>query len=202
MNKILIFLTLGLLTAYGCASFSELTGFSNSPMSFKQGVKKINEMDEKYGTTLKSAPIEINEVEGLLAQITGFKTLNELSEPLEYLLDFKTKFLEAEKLNLEGWKDGKGSTTDYGFGCKKGYARVKEAARLRNESAQKGFEAVEALQKFIEQYPKEAKTLDFSQKDVLVLNALYFQIEEKALKDGSVIESSCGGKGYNTTLAE
>lgn len=192
---------LGLLTIYGCASFSELTGFAASKMTFRQGVKKISEIDEKYGATLKSAPAEVNDVEGLLAQFTGFRTINELSEPLEYLLDFKIKFLEAEKLNLEGWQWGRGSTTDYGFGCRKGYARVKEAARLRNESAQKGYEAVEVLQKFVEQYPKEAKSLNLTQKDVLVLNALYFQIEEKALKDARIIESACGGKGYNTTLS-
>ncbi len=193
---------LSLIIVYGCASFSELTGFAASQMTFKQGVKKISEIDEKYGATLKSAPAEVNDVEGLLAQFTGFRTLNELSEPLEYLLDFKIKFLEAEKLNLEGWRWGRGSTTDYGFGCRKGYARVKEAARLRNESAQKGYEAVEALQKFVEQYPKQAKSLDFTQKDVLVLNALYFQNEEKALKDARIIEGACGGKGYNATLSE
>tara|TARA_Y100000031_G_scaffold137809_1_gene163205 strand:- start:692 stop:1339 length:648 start_codon:yes stop_codon:yes gene_type:complete len=203
LNKTTIFiLMLSLIFVYGCATFSELTGFAASEITFKQGIKKINELDEKYEVDLKTAPSAMDDVEELLTQFIGFKAVNELPEPLEYLLDFKIKFLEAEKLNLEGWQWGKGSTTDYGFGCRKGYARVKEAAKLRNQSAQKGYEAVDALQKFVDQYPKQAKSLDLGQKDVLVLNALYFQIEEKAIKDDKIIESACGGKGYNATLSE
>jgi len=34
-----------------------------------------------------------------------------------------------------------------------------------------------------------------------VLKATYFQVEEKALRDAKIIESACGGKGYNKTLS-
>jgi len=57
LNKILIFILLSsVIIVYGCASFSELTGFSASKITFNQGVKKINELDEKYGADLKTAP--------------------------------------------------------------------------------------------------------------------------------------------------
>jgi len=189
LNKTIFFiLILTLIVLYGCTTGSQMT--------FNQGVKKINELDEKYGVGLKSAPESTDKIDELIAQITGFKAVNEMSEPLEYLIDFRLKFLEAEKLHVEGWQWGRGSTTDWGFGCRKGYLRVKEAARLRNQSAQNGYEAVEILKTLINKYPKEVKRVNLTQKDVLFLNAFYFQEEKKAIRDGKIIESFCGGKGY------
>ena len=184
MDKTIIFaLILGLVVVYGCAS---------SQMTFEKGVKKINELDKKYGSSLKSPPNSTDKITGLVAELNNFKSANEnLPESLKYLVDFRIKFLEAEKLNAEGWQGGKASTTEFGFGCNKGYARILESAGLRNASASRGFEAVELLQKFIDSYPEEAASLDLSQRDVLSLKAAFFQEGEKAAKDARIIRSLC-----------
>ncbi|MEK6950062.1 MAG: hypothetical protein AABX34_07610 [Nanoarchaeota archaeon] len=173
----------------GCADSDAVT--------FKDGIKKINKFDQKYNSTVKSPPSNARDIDGLLSQLVGFKAANKLSKPLNGLVDFRIIFLEAEKLNAEGWQWGKGSTTDYGFGCK-GYGRIKGSSKLRNASAQKGYEAVDMLEKFIEEFPKESKIAGLTQKDVLILNAMYFQIEEKASKDARIVESFCGKKGNET----
>lgn len=194
MKKIALITLVAILAfAYGCASGSD--------MSFNDGVKKLGQFDKKYNSSIKTPPASAAEIGELNAQLVGFKAANKLSKPLNGLVDFRIVFLEAEKLNAEGWQWGKGSTTDYGFGCK-GYGRIKESARLRNASAQKGYEAVAMLEKFIEEFPKESESTDLVQKDVLVLNAVYFQIEEKAAKDARIIENFCGKKNNETKEAE
>ena len=105
--------------------------------------------------------------------------------------DFRIKSLEAEKLHLEGWQWGKASTTEYGFGCTKGSARILNSSKIRNASAQKGYESLDALKSLIEEFPEEAKSVDLSQKDALFLNAVYYQIEEKAASDARLIRSLC-----------
>ena len=88
---------------------------------------------------MKTPPNSTQQINDLLAQIVGFSAANQgMPKPLEYLLDFRIKTLEAERLHIEGWQWGRASTTDWGFGCKKGYPIITESARLRNSSAQKG----------------------------------------------------------------
>lgn len=156
MNKTIIFILLILIIVYGCTA-------SSKNLTFDKGVKKINEIDRNYGATLKVPPETAEEIDGLLAQLIGFKVVNEnIPKPLEFLLDFKIKFLKTEKLHVEGWQWGRASTTEFGFGCKRGYARVSEAARLRNMSAQTGFETVDILQSFVDNYPQESKSLQLA----------------------------------------
>ena len=183
-NKLILPLAVFLMViAYGCAT---------TTVTFDSGVKKINEFDKQFGATMKVPPNSSEGVNGLLAQLIGFRAANaDMDKPLVDLLDFRIKSLEAERLHIEGWQWGKGSTTDYGFGCNKGSARVLNSSRIRNASAQKGYEAVEALQSFIDNYPGKAEDVDLTQKDVLFLNAAYLQIEEKANKDSRRINSLC-----------
>ena len=184
-NKSIFLLGLVLIFLYSCTTNSEVT--------FGQGIKKLDEFDKNYGSTLKSAPNTTASIDELLAQITGFAASNKVDYSLKSLIDFRIKFLEAEKLNAEGWQWGKASTTEYGFGCK-GHDRIRESAILRNMSAQKGYEAANALQRFLDNYPKEAESAALSQKDVLILKTLYYQIQEKAEKDNHIIENFCGNK--------
>ena len=184
-NKSIFLLGLVLIFLYSCTANSEVT--------FEQGIKKIEGLDKNYGSTLKSAPNSTANVDELLAQVTGFAAINKMDEPLKDLVNFRIKFLEAEKLNAEGWQWGKASTTDDGFGCK-GYSRIKESAKLRIMSAQKGYEAVDILQRFVDSYTKEAESTNLSQKDILILKALYYQVQEKAEKDSRIIEGLCGNK--------
>lgn len=183
-NKLILPMTLFLLViVYGCAT---------TTVAFDSGVKKINEFDKQFGATMKAPPNSTEGVNDLLAQLIGFRAANaDMDKSLANLLDFRIKSLEAERLHIEGWQWGKGSTTDYGFGCNKGSARVLNSSSIRNASAQKGYEAVEALQLFIGSYPKHAQSLNLTQKDVLFLNAAYQQVEEKANKDARVISSLC-----------
>ncbi len=183
-NKLILLLSVLLIViVYGCAT---------STMAFDNGVKKLNEFDKQFGATMKTPPNSTEGVKGLLAQLVGFRAANaDMDKSLANLLDFRIKSLEAERLHIEGWQWGKGSTTDYGFGCNKGSARVLNSSRIRNASAQKGYEAVEALQLFIESYPEQAESINLTQKDVLFLNATYQQVEEKANKDARVINSLC-----------
>ncbi len=187
MNKVII-LVLVLVLAYGCSS----------QLTFENGVGKINELDKKYGSGLKSPPNSTERIAGLVAELDDFKSANQnLPEPLKYLVDFRIKFLEAEKLNAEGWQWGKASTTEFGFGCK-GYGRITQSSDLRNQSAQKGYEAVGILQKFVDKYQKEAESVSLTQKDVLLLKATYFQIEEKAARDSRVIRGLCKEQANST----
>ena len=185
LNKLILPMTLFLLVIiYGCAN--------QGAVGFNEGVKKINEFDKQFGATMKAPPNSTEGVNGLLAQLIGFRAANaDIDKSLENLLDFRIKSLEAERLHIEGWQWGKGSTTDYGFGCNKGSARVLNSSRIRNASAQKGYEAVDSLQLFIDSYPKQAESINLTQKDALFLNAVYKQVEEKANKDTRIISSLC-----------
>ena len=188
MNKmILISLLSIILLIASCAS---------ETISFNTGMRKTGQLDQKYNSTIKSPPITYEGINNLTADLNAFKA-NKLSKPLNDIIDFKLAFLEAERLSAEGWQWGKGSTTQYGFGCK-GKDRIEESARLRNASAQKGYEAVDKLEKFIAEFPKESKSAKLEQKDVLVLNAVYFQAQEQAEKDARVISSFCKDKANET----
>ena len=108
MNKsIIVGIILILIIAYGCSPKSQT-------ITFEEGVDRINEIDKEFGATMKIPPNSTEKIDGLLTQITGFAALNkDMPKSLEYLLDFRIKSLEAEKLHIEGWQWGKGSTTGY-----------------------------------------------------------------------------------------
>ncbi|MFH0868185.1 MAG: hypothetical protein V1831_02645 [Candidatus Woesearchaeota archaeon] len=186
MSRLMVFgIALILIIVSGCA-------LNSNAITFEQGVKRINEMDEKFGATIKTPPNSTENIDSLLAELTGFSAVNkDIPLLLSYLLDFKIKMLEAEKLHTEGWQWDKASTTEYGFGCKKGSARILNSSKIRNASAYKGYEAIEALQLLVDEFPNEAKGLDLSQKDVLFLNAAYQQVEDKAIKDAKIVRSLC-----------
>jgi len=184
-NKIILqMVILLLIAAYGCVSSETVT--------FNDGIKKINEFDNQFGATMKTPPNSTEGINGILAQLIGFRAANiDMDKSLVNLLDFRIKSLEAERLHIEGWQWGKGSTTDYGFGCNKGSARVLNSSRIRNASAQRGYEAVEALQLFIDSYPKQAESVNLTQKYILFIRAAYQQVEEKANRDSRIISNLC-----------
>mgnify|MGYP001378083720 CR=1 FL=1 len=185
LNKSIIFIfVLGLIVLYGCTS--------PKTAEFDQGVKRINKIDNKFGSTMKTPPDSAKKVDELLVQLTGFSAVNnDMAPSLKYLLDFRIKNLEAEKLHIEGWQWGRGSTTDYGFGCRKGSARVLNSSKIRNASAQKGYESLESLRLLVYQFPKEAESVNLTQKDALILQVSYQQVEEKAARDAKTIKSVC-----------
>jgi len=184
LNKTIVFSIITLMMLlYGCSS---------EDIAFKKGVNKLNEIDEKFGVSIKTVPDSVEGLNKLHAQLLGFYAANEdTSKALEYLLDFRIKSLEAEKLYTEGWQWGRGSTTDWGFGCRKGSARILNSSKIRNSSAYKGYEALEALQLLVDEFPNKAKSLNLTRIDVIFLNAAYQQVEDKARRDSKIIRSLC-----------
>jgi len=182
MKKIFVFMVLVLIFLYSCAS---------EELSFAKGIDKLNEFNLEFDSTLKSAPKTKEKTDELIAKLTDFMDLNKLDEPLDLLYSFRLKFLAAESMNYEGWRWGKASTTKYGFGCKNGFDRITNSSRIRNDSATLGFESVDLLQDFVDSFPEESKSLNLTQKDVLVLKTIYFSEAESAQKDARLIKSAC-----------
>jgi len=185
MNKPLIFIfVLSLMFLYGCLSPQD--------KAFNEGVKRINEIDNNFGTSMKTVPDSAKDIDELLIQLTGFAASDRnMPQSINYLLDFRIKTLEAEKLHIEGWQWGRASTTEFGFGCRKGTPRIINSSRIRNNSAQKGFEALDSLQLLVDGFPNKAKSLNLSQKDIIFLNAAYKVVEDKAKKDARTIRGLC-----------
>ena len=185
MNKLLIIiLVLSLIVIYGCTSPDD--------KAFKEGVNRINEINSNFDTSMKTIPNAVKDIDELLIQLIGFAASDRtMPQSLNYLLDFRIKSLEAEKLHSEGWQWGRASTTEFGFGCRKGTSRIINSSNLRNASAQKGFESLEALKLLVDDYPKKAKSLNLSQKDIIFLNAAYTQVRETARKDARTIRGLC-----------
>jgi hypothetical protein len=176
-----------------------IAGCNKQELTFQVGISELQNIDEEFGTTLKSPPDSIEEIDHLQSQIIGLRDEYELSAPLESFVDFRISLLEAEKLNAEGWQWGRASTTEYGFGCIKGYERIKESALLRNKSADYGYQAALLLEEFIESHPQESKMLNLTMKDVLILKAEYFKAQEKANMDYKIVESLCNKGEINAT---
>lgn len=169
---------------------------TSKTITFDEGVERINEIDKKFGASMKTVPSSAENVWGLIVQLTGFGAVNEnMPESVAYLLDYRIKGLESEKLYMGGWQWGKASTIDYGFGCK-GAERILNSSKLREGSAKKGYEAVNSLQLFVNEFPEEAKSLNLSQKDVIFLNATYYQAETKARSDASIVTKLCIKKEF------
>ena len=185
MSKLLmVIFVLSFVVLYGCTSSGTLT--------FDRGVERINEIDEKFGSSVKIPPATTTEIDELLTQIIGFAALNDdMPDSLKLLIDFRIKFLEAERLHAEGWQWGRASTTEFGFGCRRGLERITNSSILRIAAANKGYESVEVLQEFVDEFPDEAKSINVTQIDVLVLNAAYLTILEKAESDAAIVKSGC-----------
>jgi len=184
MNKSLFFVfVLSLIVLYGCQG--------SDTMTFSKGAERLNEINEKFGSSMKTPPNSEEDIKALMVQITGFAASQDLPVSLEYLIDFRLKNLAAERLHIEGWQWGRGSSIDYGFGCRRGSARILNSSKIRNASAQKGYEAVDALQLFVDEFTEEAKSVNLTQKDVIFLNANIQQVEEKANRDSKTIRRMC-----------
>ena len=98
--------------------------------------------------------------------------------------------LEAEKLYIHGQKYGLSGTTKDGFGCKS-RPLIIESVHFRNRSALKGFEAIDLVRRFVNKYPKDAKSAGLSEKNALFLNATFYLISQDARRDSNIINRFC-----------
>ncbi len=160
--------------------------------NFSYGAEQINKLNSKYNTTMETYPNNINEINAMLRDFEELKKIElaEGQEPFKYIIDYRILNLEAEKLYIYGQKYGAAGTTKQGFGCKP-RPLIIESSFLRNQSALKGFEAIDLLREFIAQYPKESALLGMSEKNALFLNATFYQIAKEARSDSGVINRFC-----------
>lgn len=184
--KRVILLLMFVVFVVGCTPGSKI-------VSFEEGVERIKEIDAKYGSNMMAVPLDAEGLANLRAELVGFRSSNELDPALEALLDFRIKILEAKTVFDEGWKHGRSGTTEFGFGCKM-FDKVIESSELRVESAQIGNEAVQLLQNFIDNFPEQAKSLNLTQREVLVMKTLYFEVQETAERDNRLMRSGCEDK--------
>lgn len=159
---------------------------------FIYGVGQINKLNSEYNTTMETYPDNINKINAMLKELEELKKIKlaEGQEPFNYIVDYRILNLEAEKLYIYGQKYGAAGTTKQGFGCKP-RPLIIESSFLRNQSALKGFEAIDLLREFIAKYPKEAALVAMSEKNALFLNATFYQIAKEAKSDSGVINRFC-----------
>ena len=159
---------------------------------FNYGIKQINNINFKYNTTMDTYPPHLNQIISMNDDLKELKKikLEAGQEPFNYIIDYRLLNLEVEKLFIFGQKYGESGTTKNGFGCKS-RPLVIESAALRNNSALKGFEAVDLLREFVSNYPKEANLVGLSFKNAIFLNATFYQISKDAVGDSNIITYFC-----------
>lgn len=171
--------------------------------TYDAALQELNQLHGRYQVDLLDTPNSreaIASMQGDLAALERKIGKNDQTSPVLLLIDFRQRLLESDDLLIEGFKWGEASTTEPGFGCRKGSGRILNSSALRNESAEKGYEAVELLDTFIDVYPERAAEIGVGQKDVLTLNANYQVIREQAQKDHDFVTGFCfrnesGGQG-------
>ena len=175
-----IFLLLLVLLA-GCAQ-----------QNFEYGLAKLNEVNSRYNTTMETYPKSIENIGLMTNDLNNLKNLQlqEGQEPFDRLIGYRILNLEAERLFMESQKHGFNDLTKTGFACKP-RPLIIESVALRNQSAQKGFEAVSLLNEFISKYPEDAKTAGLSNKNVLFLNASFYGVSKIARSDSNLINHFC-----------
>ena len=179
MKKIFFLALLALLA--GCAQ-----------QDFEYGLEKLNEVNSRYNTTMESYPKSAAQIDLMMDDLDNLKNLQLQNgqKSFDYLIGYRILNLEAEKLFIESQEYGIYDLAKTGFGCKP-RPLVIESVALRNQSAQKGFEAVSLLREFIDKYPEDAKTSGLSNKNALFLNASFYDIYRIAKSDSSIINRFC-----------
>ena len=176
MNKI-IFIIL-IIFLFGCSQNAD-SGI----------IQKINEVNDKYGTTMESFPASVEMVDDMLKDFKSIKEMDPYSK-FDDLLDFRIKTLEAGKLYLKGTRYGNMGTTSQGFGCKS-RAIIIESANLRNQSSQISFEAVNILLQVLKDDPEIAEQFSLTGKTALLQNATAYSLFETARKDIKTMNNLC-----------
>jgi hypothetical protein len=185
MKKIvLVALAALMVIALGCSS-----QFS----TYDSGVSEMKKIQAKYGSDFEDAPVK-NAIPSLVSELSSFQRKiieNDDTKPLMLLTDYRIKVLESDRLLLEGFKWGDASTTEKGFGCRKGSERILNSSQLRTMAAEKGNEAIVPLQQFVSEYPEKASALNLTQRTILSLSTTYAIVAEQAQKDKGNVEGFC-----------
>ena len=185
--KKMILLILLLLIA-GCAQ----------PKDFSYGLKQIELISSKYKITPDSYPGDAGVMSSAVAEYKNLKNikLDKDQEAFDDFLDYRVLSLESDIQFVNSLKYGDFGTTKKGFGCKM-RPLIIETAKFKNDSAAKGIEAAGRLKKFMDRYPEKLKLVNISQKNIIFMNATFYELSKDSAIDSSAIESFCP---KNTTL--
>lgn len=159
---------------------------------FEYGLEKLNEINSRYNTTIETYPKSIAHIDLMMKDLDNLKNLQLQNgqKSFDYLIRYRILNLEAERLFMESQKHGFNDLAKTGFGCKP-RPLILESVALRNQSAQKGFEAVSLLRELINKYPEDAKTAGLSNKNALFLNASFYDVSRIARSDSNIINRFC-----------
>lgn len=162
--------------------------------AYDQGLALLKATQDKYGVDFEKSPAGADSTASLSAEIVSLRRKvigNEDTKPLLLLLDYRVDVLEADRLLIEGFRWGAASTTEPGFGCKKGSERILNSSRLRNQSASAGLAAAESLRQFVNGYPDKAAALNLTQRTILSLTTTYAVVQKQAEKDHRIVMGFC-----------
>ncbi len=151
-------------------------------------------IQDKYGVDFLSSPPSPSSIESLSSELTSLQRKiieNENTKPLLMLFNYRIQLLESDRLLIEGFKWGAASTTEFGFGCRKGENRILNSSRLRNGSANAGFASALALQQFIESSPDRASALNLTQHTFISLTANSAIVQKQAERDYKIVTNFC-----------
>ena len=160
--------------------------------SFSYGLNQIELVNSRYNITFDSYPGNINQLSSAIGAYRELKNikLDKDNEAFALFLDYQLLSLESDLQFVNSLKYGDYGTTKKGFGCKM-RPLVIETAKFRNDSANLGFEAAGKLKEFIDLYPKKSKLVSLSQKNIVFLNASFYEMSKDADSDSSTINGSC-----------
>jgi hypothetical protein len=170
-----------------------IMGCSSQFSTYDSGIREMSRIQSKYGADFEKSPIKdaipslISDLEALQRKIIE----NEDTKPLALAVEYRIKALESDRLLMEGFKWGDASTTEKGFGCRKGSERILNSSALRMMAAEKGEESVLPLQQLIDGYPEKAAAANLSKRTILSLTTTYSVVKEQALDDKGSVEGFC-----------
>lgn len=180
MKKILLVVLLVLLA--GCAKAKD----------FSYGLSQMDAVNSKYNVTSDSYPADVNKIDAIMNSYKELKSLRLDSdqEAFNELVDYRLLTFESDKQFVNSLKYGDAGTTKKGFGCKI-RPLIIETVKFKNESAVKGFEAISKLKDFVDKYLQNSKLANLSQKEVIFLNASFYELSKDANTDSNIINYFC-----------
>lgn len=182
-----------------------IAGCNSSLSNFKEGYKEIKAVDEAYAVSLSeypinfadinlTTPIDMETATMMQKDFTGlkgkFENQKNRNGALLAYLDFRIKFLDAEIYYKSKLLIGAEGEIKDGFGCKH-KPTIIESADYANMSAHSGYTAVFYLDKFLEEYPREASLAEVSGTWPMLMNTSFHQIEKDAISAKSLINKVC-----------
>ena len=192
-----------------------------SKYSFKEGLNEIREIDIKYGTSIytegldienkyilnnslyfpldwNKTLIDVNNVDPMTADLNKLKSKIEKTgrtadtEALLLLVEARKMMLESERLFQLGEAIGDIGSTRKGFSCKdKQY--ILDASGLLNSSAVIGQEATDILDDILNDYPQTREFLA-EESRLKFFDSPFWPIKKEAANNKGVIEHFCPDK--------